>query len=141
MWSKKTSASRAVSKEPAMTYDAQPKASHFIGGDYVEDTAGDPIEVIYAATGETIARLHAATPAIVEKALASAKAAEADWAAMGGTGRGRVLRRAADILRERNRELSCWRRSIPASRCPRPWWPTPRRAPTRWSISAGSPAA
>lgn len=89
-----------------MTYDAQPKASHFIGGDYVEDSAGDPIEVIYAATGETIARLHAATPAIVEKALAAAKAAQADWAAMGGTERGRVLRRAADILRERNRELS-----------------------------------
>lgn len=89
-----------------MTYDAQPKASHFIGGDYVEDSAGDPIEVIYAATGETIARLHAATPAIVEKALAAAQAAQADWAAMGGTERGRVLRRAADILRERNRELS-----------------------------------
>ncbi|MFX4220443.1 MAG: betaine-aldehyde dehydrogenase [Thalassobaculum sp.] len=89
-----------------MTYDAQPKASHFIGGDYVEDSAGDPIEVIYAATGETIARLHAATPAIVVKALAAAKAAQADWAAMGGTERGRVLRRAADILRERNRELS-----------------------------------
>lgn len=89
-----------------MTYDAQPKASHFIGGDYVEDSAGDPIEVIYAATGETIARLHVATPAIVEKAVAAAKAAQADWAAMGGTERGRVLRRAADILRERNRELS-----------------------------------
>ncbi|MCR9070517.1 MAG: betaine-aldehyde dehydrogenase [Alphaproteobacteria bacterium] len=89
-----------------MTHDAQPKASHFIAGDYIEDTEGDPIDVIYSATGETIARLHAATPAIVEKALASAKAAQTDWAAMSGTERGRVLRRAADILRERNRDLS-----------------------------------
>ena len=89
-----------------MTYDAQPKASHFIAGEYVEDSAGDPLDVVYAATGETIARLHAATPAIVDRALASAKAAQAGWAAMSGTERGRVLRRAADILRERNRDLS-----------------------------------
>ena len=44
---------------------AQPKASHFIDGDYVEDTAGTVFESIYPATGEVIARLHAATPAIV----------------------------------------------------------------------------
>ncbi|WP_299949346.1 betaine-aldehyde dehydrogenase [uncultured Ruegeria sp.] len=84
----------------------QPKASHFINGEYVEDTNGAPIDVIYPATGEVIARLHSATPAIVEKALNSAKTAQAAWAAMSGTERGRVLRRAADIMRERNRELS-----------------------------------
>ena len=37
---------------------AQRVASHFIDGAYVEDTAGAPFECIYAATGETIARLH-----------------------------------------------------------------------------------
>ena len=47
---------------------AQPKASHFIDGDYVEDTAGTPFESLYPATGEVIARLHAATPAIVAMA-------------------------------------------------------------------------
>ena len=76
-----------------MSYDAQPKGSHFIDGGYVEDTAGEPVDVVYAATGETFATLHAATPAIVEKALASARAAQAGWAAMSGTERGRVLRR------------------------------------------------
>jgi len=86
--------------------ETQPKASHFIGGEYVEDTDGDVIEVIYPATGEVIAKVHAATPAIVERALASAEAAQADWAAMTGTERGRVLRRAADIIRERNHDLS-----------------------------------
>ncbi len=85
---------------------AQPKASHFIGGEYVEDTDGTPFDVIFPATGEVIAQLHSATPAIIDKALNAAKAAQADWAAMTGTERGRILRRAADIMRERNHDLS-----------------------------------
>nr|CAD6612480.1 betaine-aldehyde dehydrogenase [Rhizobium sp. Khangiran2] len=85
---------------------AQPAASHFIDGEYVEDAAGTVIESVYPATGEVIARLHAATPAIVERAVASARRAQVEWAAMSPTARGRVLRRAADIMRERNRELS-----------------------------------
>ena len=89
-----------------MPYDTQPTASHFIDGQYVEDTAGELIEVIYPATGKVIARVHAATPAIVERAIASAKRAQADWSAMTGTERGRILRRAADIMRDRNYDLS-----------------------------------
>ncbi len=85
---------------------AQPKASHFIDGEYVEDTAGTVIESIYPATGEVIAKLHAATPAIVEMAIASAKRAQKEWAAMSPTARGRILKKAAEIMRERNRELS-----------------------------------
>ncbi|MEX0304430.1 MAG: betaine-aldehyde dehydrogenase [Leisingera sp.] len=84
----------------------QPKASHFIDGDYVEDAAGTPIEVIYPATGEVIAQLHSATSGIIERALSSAQAAQKAWAALTGTERGRVLRRAADIIRARNFELS-----------------------------------
>lgn len=85
---------------------AQPTASHFINGEYVEDTAGDVIECIYPATGEVIAKLHSATPAIINAALDAAKAAQVGWAKLSGTQRGRVLRRAADIMRDRNRELS-----------------------------------
>ena len=84
----------------------QPKASHFIDGEHVEDRDGPPIDVIYPYTGEVIATVHAATPAIVDRALAAAKRAQKDWAAMTGTERGRILRRAADIMRERNRDLS-----------------------------------
>ncbi len=84
----------------------QPKASHFIDGQHVEDTAGEVIDVIYPYTGEVIATLHSATPAIVDMALAAAKGAQAAWAAMTGVERGRVLRRAADIMRERNHDLS-----------------------------------
>ena len=89
-----------------MTYPTQPTASHFINGQYVEDTAGDVIDVNYPATGEVIAKLHAATPAVIEQALAAAEAAQKIWATMTGTERGRVLRRTADIMRERNHDLS-----------------------------------
>lgn len=85
---------------------AQPKASHFIDGEYVEDTAGAVIDCIYPATGEVIAKLHAATPEIVEKAISSAKRAQKEWAKTSPTARGRILKRAAEIIRERNRELS-----------------------------------
>ncbi|MGO6901611.1 aldehyde dehydrogenase family protein, partial [Rhizobium ruizarguesonis] len=85
---------------------AQPKASHFIDGEYVEDTDGTVIESLYPATGEVIARLYAATPAIVERAIAAAKRAQPEWAAMSPMARGRILKRAAEIMRERNRALS-----------------------------------
>lgn len=85
---------------------AQPQASHFINGAYVEDTAGAEIDVIFPATGEVIAKLHSATPAIIEQAITSSLAAQKDWSAMTGTERGRILRRAADIMRERNHDLS-----------------------------------
>ena len=84
----------------------QPTASHFIDGKYVEDTAGDAIPVIYPATGELIATVYSATPAIIDLALASAKRAQKEWASWTATDRGRVLRRAADIMRDRNHDLS-----------------------------------
>ncbi|WP_373356178.1 betaine-aldehyde dehydrogenase [Pseudoroseicyclus sp. CXY001] len=89
-----------------MSYDPQPQASHYIGGAYVEDSSGTEIPVIYPATGERIATLHAATPAIVDQALAAAEAAQKVWATWTPRARGRVLTRAAQIMRERNRELS-----------------------------------
>ncbi|QQA43798.1 betaine-aldehyde dehydrogenase [Pelagovum pacificum] len=86
--------------------DTQPKASHYINGAYVEDTGGTPFDVIYPGTGEVIGKVHAATPAVIDAALEAARAAQPAWAAMSGTERGRILRRAADIIRERNHELS-----------------------------------
>jgi betaine-aldehyde dehydrogenase len=85
---------------------AQPKASHFVNGDWMEDTAGAPIEVIYPATGEVIARLHEATAAVIDAALESAKAAQKEWAARKPVERGRVLRRAADLIRARGDALA-----------------------------------
>ena len=86
--------------------DPKPKASHFIDGVYVEDKLGAVIDVIYPATGQVIAQVHAATPQIIDAALAASKKAQPAWAALTGTERGRILRRAADMLRDQNRELS-----------------------------------
>lgn len=85
---------------------AQPRASHFIDGRWVEDTAGAPIDVVYPATGEVIARLHEATPGVIDAALSSARRAQKDWAALRPVERGRVLHRAAALIRDRNRALS-----------------------------------
>jgi len=84
----------------------QPTASHFINGKYVEDSNGAPIDVIYPATGAIIARVYSATPDIIERAVQSGLNAQKAWARLSGTERGRVLQRAATIMRERNRELS-----------------------------------
>lgn len=84
----------------------QPTASHFINGAYVEDTSGTEIPVIFPATGEVIATVYSATPAIIDQALEAAKTAQKAWAKMTGTERGRILRRAADMIRDRNHELS-----------------------------------
>jgi betaine-aldehyde dehydrogenase len=87
-----------------MTY--QPKASHYINGRFVEDEGGKALPVIYPATGETIATLHSATPNIVELAVEAARAAQPAWARLKPVERGRILRRASDILRARNAELA-----------------------------------
>lgn len=86
--------------------DPQPRGSHFIAGRLVDDPAGAPLPLIYPATGEKVGELHAATPALVEEALASARVAQRAWAETPIAERGRVLRRAAEIIRARNRELS-----------------------------------
>ena len=86
--------------------DLQPTASHFVNGRPIEDTDGAVIDVVYPATGKAFAKIYAATPAVIEAAVASAQAAQPLWAAKSGTERGRILRRAADIIRDRNRELS-----------------------------------
>lgn len=85
---------------------AQPRASHFVDGAYVEDRSGAAIEVIFPATGEVIARVHEATPTIIERALASAQRAQKEWACVRPVERARILRRAADLIRDRNQALS-----------------------------------
>jgi betaine-aldehyde dehydrogenase len=53
-----------------------------------------------------LAHLEVDGPATVDAAVAKAQVAQKKWAAMTGTQRGRILRRAADILRARNTELA-----------------------------------
>ena len=61
---------------------------------------------INPATGEVLAQIAIDGPAEVAAAVARASAAQKEWASLPGVARGRVLRRAADILRARNIELA-----------------------------------
>ena len=58
------------------------------------------------ATGEVLAELRVDGTAEVATCVARATAAQRDWAALTGAERGRILRRAADLLRSRNDELA-----------------------------------
>jgi betaine-aldehyde dehydrogenase len=66
----------------------------------------DSIRVINPATGEELARLAVDGPAQVDAAVRKARRAQERWAAETAAARGRVLQRAARLLRERNDELA-----------------------------------
>ncbi|WP_339525437.1 betaine-aldehyde dehydrogenase [Pseudomonas sp. EA_35y_Pfl2_R111] len=78
----------------------------FIGGRYVTASSGETFDSINPATGEVLARVQRASQADVELAVASATAGQKVWAAMTAMQRSRILRKAVDILRERNDELA-----------------------------------
>ncbi len=58
------------------------------------------------ATGETLAEIACAGAEDVDRAVASATAGFREWSALTGAARGRILLRAAGLLRERNDELA-----------------------------------
>lgn len=78
----------------------------FIGGRYVTASSGETFDSINPATGEVLARVQRASQADVELAVTSATAGQKVWAAMTAMQRSRILRKAVDILRERNDELA-----------------------------------
>ncbi len=88
-----------------MSHDAQPPASLYIDGAHVEGE-GAALPVHYPHDGAVIARLREASPAQVAQATAAAAAAQPAWAALRPVERGRVLVRAAQIIRERGEELA-----------------------------------
>ncbi len=63
-------------------------------------------DTLNPATGEVLASIAIAGAAEVDAAVARATAAQKLWGALTGTERGRIMRRAADILRARNDELA-----------------------------------
>ncbi len=67
---------------------------------------GERFTSVNPATGEVIAELYAAGQKDVNDAVESAKQGQVIWAGMTGAERGRILRRAADLLRSRNAELA-----------------------------------
>jgi betaine-aldehyde dehydrogenase len=68
--------------------------------------AGERFASINPATGKVLGLVTADGSAQVDAAVVAAKKGQLLWAAMTGAERARVLRRTADILRSRNRELA-----------------------------------
>ncbi len=83
-----------------------PILRHFIGGQHVAPADTELFDNIDPANGELICRVAQAGAAEVDAAVASAQAGFAVWSAMSGAERGRILNRAAQILRERNRDIA-----------------------------------
>ncbi|MDZ5452827.1 betaine-aldehyde dehydrogenase [Labrys sp. ZIDIC5] len=77
-----------------------------IGGAFVDATSGETFASIDPATGETIAEVEQAGEADIERAIEAAKAGFKVWSRMTGAERGRILKRTADILREKNAALA-----------------------------------
>ncbi|WP_339096317.1 betaine-aldehyde dehydrogenase [Pectobacterium brasiliense] len=78
----------------------------YINGTYVDSTGDDTFEAINPANGDVIAHIQSATAADVDRAVSAATSGQKVWAAMTAMERSRILRRAVDILRERNDELA-----------------------------------
>ncbi|MCY9847724.1 betaine-aldehyde dehydrogenase [Pectobacterium jejuense] len=78
----------------------------YINGTYVDSTGDETFEAINPVNGDIIAHIQSATAADVDRAVSAATAGQKVWAAMTAMERSRILRRAVDILRERNDELA-----------------------------------
>ncbi|MFM0054027.1 betaine-aldehyde dehydrogenase [Paraburkholderia phytofirmans] len=78
----------------------------YIGGGYVDATSGETFDTLDPATGETLASVQQASAADVDRAVRSAQQGQREWAALTSMQRSRILRRAVELLRERNDELA-----------------------------------
>lgn len=78
----------------------------YIDGAYVAAASGETFQTINPVNGEVLAEVHAAGQEDVNHAVAAARKGQKVWAAMTAMARSRILRRAVDILRERNDELA-----------------------------------
>jgi betaine-aldehyde dehydrogenase len=78
----------------------------YIGGAYADATGGEHFDTLDPATGETLASVQQASAADIERAVQTAQNGQREWAALTAMQRSRILRRAVDLLRERNDELA-----------------------------------
>jgi betaine-aldehyde dehydrogenase len=78
----------------------------YIGGAHVDATSGETFDTLDPASGETLASVQQASAADIDRAVQSAREGQRIWAAMTAMQRSRILRRAVELLRERNDELA-----------------------------------
>jgi betaine-aldehyde dehydrogenase len=84
---------------------AQPTASHHIDGRFHESD-GPAFDVVHPADRSRIASVRSADDVTLDRAVVAAQEGFEAWRTTAPDERGRVLQRAAALIRERNRELS-----------------------------------
>ena len=85
---------------------ADGRVRNHIAGHYVDARAATTFATVNPATGAVLSTVEAAGAVEIEQAVTAARAAQPEWAVQSGMERARVLRRAADILRERGGALA-----------------------------------
>ncbi|SNZ13243.1 aldehyde dehydrogenase (NAD+) [Natronoarchaeum philippinense] len=78
---------------------------HYVDGEWIDGTGEETFESIEPATGETLAEFSRGTDADVDRALAAAEDAEAEWRALSYVDRAEHLWDIYHELRERTDEL------------------------------------
>ncbi len=78
----------------------------FIGGEWLGTGGRESSPVVNPATEEVIGHVPHATKADLDRALAAAQEGFKTWRAIFPDERGRILKRAADLLRERKEEIA-----------------------------------
>ena len=73
----------------------------YIGGEFVASDSGEWMDSVNPANGEVHGRVPAGTAGDVARAVAAAKQAQPEWAALHVFERGRILRKLADAIRAR----------------------------------------
>ncbi len=79
---------------------------NFVNGQAMANASGETFSVINPATGEVIYEMEVADESIQQAAIESAAQGFAQWSAMSGVQRSRILLRAVALLRARNDELA-----------------------------------
>ncbi len=80
---------------------AYPTIKMLINGEWIVDGEAGTMALVNPATGQVIGQCPKASPAQLDAALAAADEAFVTWSKMPGAERYMILRRAADLLRER----------------------------------------
>src|SRR6188472_3411360 len=82
------------------------KHQNFVGGDWVDATGGETMEVLNPATGETIAEVPRSSAADVDRAVQAAKNALPDWLETTPGERAEMLLKLADTLEQHGDEIA-----------------------------------
>jgi betaine-aldehyde dehydrogenase len=91
---------------PAISTSGLARVRNHIGGRSAAAARASTFLSRNPATGEDLAEIEIAGEEEVERAVSAARAGQVVWGAMLGAERGRILKRVADRLRERNDELA-----------------------------------